>query len=344
MCPVLGQAGLVDDSIQQGTSAWDEFLATQHPHIGYKQRLWWADLLAQRGWGHFEVVVGDDEDRILGGARVLVETFGSDKAYFYVPDGPVLPPEPGEAARVFEATLRFMDEQREAAPCAVSHVRIEPRWTEVPAFAAGLKESRSWKEPRQTLFMDLALTEDEILAQMKRKGRYNTRLAARKGVTIVEDPSEQGQRDFLTVYGETFGRHGIKGHSSTYFGFLFERLFVEDRGTLYFAEYEGQRLATALVIWCGDTATYKYGGSTLAHRNVMAPYLMHFEIMKAAKARGLRFYGISPPDKPDDRWAAFSVFKRKFGGIERSYVPAMDHVFDEPTYQAYRDRKKRKRR
>lgn len=325
------------------SNAWDQFLSTRRPDIGYKQHLWWADLLAQRGWGHFEVAVGNEDGDIVGGCRVMVESFAPGKAYYQVPDGPVLPGEPDEARRVFEATLRFIDEQRQADPWDVSHVRIEPRWTELPEFARSLKESRAWKEPRQTLLMDLSMSEDDLLAQMKRKGRYNTRLAGRKGVTIVEDASEQGRADFLSIYRETFDRHGIKGHSETYFGFLFERLLVEDRGTLYFAEYEGQRLATALVIWCGDTATYKYGGSTLAHRNVMAPYLLHFEIMRAAKARGHRwydFYGISPPDKPDDRWAAFSIFKRKFGGTEVSFVPAMDYVLDEDAYAAYGERKK----
>ena len=329
-------------------NVWDAFLRTSRPDIGYKQRAWWADLLATRGWGHFEVVVGEHADAILGGARVYVESFAPDTCYYVVPDGPVLPRDPAAAARVFEATLAFLDDQRRADPWTVSHVRFEPRWTELPRFAAGLREARRWKEPRRTLMVDLAPSEDEILARMKPKGRYNTRLAGRRGVAVREDPSTQGLDDFLALYDETFARHGIRGHSRAYFDALFERLLVGDRGTLFFAEYDGQRLAAALVLWCGETATYKYGGSSLAHRNVMAPYRLHFEIMRAAKARGHRwydFYGIAPKDKPDDRWAAFSTFKRKFGGTELAFVPALDHVFDEDAYVAYAaaGRSKRKR-
>ena len=64
--------------------------------------------------------------------------------------------------------------------------------------------------------------------------------------------------------------------------------------------------------------------------------------MMTAKARGHRWYdfcGIAPADKPDDRWAGFSAFKRKFGGCERSYVPAMDFIYDRDAYEEYRRRK-----
>jgi lipid II:glycine glycyltransferase (peptidoglycan interpeptide bridge formation enzyme) len=322
-------------------NAWDRYLRTSRPDIGYKQWSWWADLLATRGWGHFEVVIGDGEDAILGGARVYVESFAPGTCYYYVPDGPVLPADEVEAARVFEAFMGFLDEQRRSDPWTVSHVRLEPRWEVLPGFLRGFTKSRYWKEPRHTLWMDLRPSEEEILGQMKPKGRYNIRLAGRKGVRVVEDASPEGMRDFLALYRLTFDRHGLRGHSEEYMANLAERVFPQGHGSIFFAEYGGERLATALVLYCGNTTTYKYGGSSTAHRNVMAPYLLHFEIMRKAKAAGFRwydFYGISPPDKPDDRWASFSTFKRKFGGREMAFVPAQDHVYDPKAFGAYRRR------
>lgn len=327
-------------------SLWDRYLAASRPDIGYKQYAWWGELQATRGWGHFEVVVGESEDAIRGGARVYVESFAPDTCYYYVPDGPVLPDAPDEAQAVFDATLDFMRAQAAADPWTVSHVRIEPRWRAPRDVTRGFLEARSWKEPRDTLVVDLTLSEDEILAQMKRKGRYNTRLAARKGVTIAEDSSPQGIADFLDIYNDTLARHDIKGHSAKYFRNFMPRAMTDDRGSILFAEYEGQRLATALILHCGDTATYKYGGQRETHRNLMAPYLLHFDAMCRAKARGQRwydFYGIAPPDKPDHRFAGFSEFKRKFGGDEWNFVPAMDCVFDEGAYRAFKNRKKKRK-
>jgi peptidoglycan pentaglycine glycine transferase (the first glycine) len=70
----------------------------------------------------------------------------------------------------------------------------------------------------------------------------------------------------------------------------------------------------------------------------MAPYLMHFEIMLKAKARGQERYdlwGIAPPDQRDHPWQNFSAFKAKFGGEEVHLVPTLDLVFDAAAYDRY---------
>src|SRR5262245_57828213 len=70
----------------------------------------------------------------------------------------------------------------------------------------------------------------------------------------------------------------------------------------------------------------------------MAPYLLHFEIMRKAKALGCEWYdfwGIGPEGAPDHPWHNWSVFKRKFGGIEVELVPTLDCVYDRKAYDDY---------
>ena len=110
------------------------------------------------------------------------------------------------------------------------------------------------------------------------------------------------------------------------------------RGAIFFAEYQGMRLATALVVYFGRRATYFYGGSLARYRRVMAPCLLHFEIMRRAKARGLEWYdlwGVAPEDEPEHPWANISAFKRKFGGVEVHLVPTLDLVYDQAAYDEY---------
>ena len=306
------------------------------------QSSWWADLFVDRGWGHCGVVFRE-AGVILGGAQVMIDSFAPGKCYYYIPHGPVLPEDEADAEQLFAAVMAYLDKKRTKEPQVVSHVRLEPPWTQIPSFVRGWREAKSWLEPRNTLCIDLSLAETAILAQMKPKGRYNIGVARRKGVSVVEDRSAQGIADFLDIYDETFARHGLDSHSADYFHALIERLVAFDSGSILFAEYQGLRLATALIVYFGDTATYRYGGSRLSHRNAMAPYLLHFEAMLRAKARGHRwydFYGIAPQDRPDDRWANFSVFKRKFGGHDLNLIPALDHIYDPDAYQAYRQRNK----
>jgi lipid II:glycine glycyltransferase (peptidoglycan interpeptide bridge formation enzyme) len=70
----------------------------------------------------------------------------------------------------------------------------------------------------------------------------------------------------------------------------------------------------------------------------MAPYLLHFEVMREAKALGHEWYdlwGIAPPNQPDHPWQNFSAFKAKFGGVEVHSVPTLDFVYDPAAYAHY---------
>lgn len=318
---------------------WDEFIGLPQSRSGYKQSSWWADFLTCVGWEDFGLVFSDDEG-IVGGARVLSIPFTDDKNYFYVPHGPVLPENPEDAKQVFELFLQGIEQRRRNEEKLISHLRLEPRWEELPGFIQGFYEPDAWDEPRNTLCVDLTADDEALLAQMKSKGRYNVRLARRKGVKVVEDMSAKGVADFFDLYSSTLKRHGRNFYPRDYIEELTETLAELDLGSIFFAEYEGERLATALVIYFGDTATYKYGGSSLAHRNVMAPYLLHYEIMLRARQLGHKwydFYGVAPPDESEDAWEGFSAFKRKFGGQEFCFVPTMDYIYDEAAYDEYEE-------
>ncbi len=317
---------------------WDHYLETVRPEIGHKQASWWAEFQRLRGWDSFSVVARDG-DAICGGATVLVKTFMPGKCFYYIPHGPVLPEDEADAAELFDGILAYVDDQRKQAPLVVSHLRLEPRWVRIPPFVRGVREAPGWLEPRNTVCIDLSLSEDSILGQMKKKGRYNIGVARRHGVTVVEDTSPRGLDDFMCLYKATVQRQGIGRHSTGYFRNLAATLFPHQRGSIFFAEYQGVRLATSLVLYCGDTATYKYGGSLGTHRNVMSPYLLQFEGMRKAKALGYKWYdlyGVSPPNKPIEGWENFSTFKRKLGGHEMSFVPALDVVYDADAYHAHR--------
>ena len=107
---------------------------------------------------------------------------------------------------------------------------------------------------------------------------------------------------------------------------------------MFFAEYQGLRLAVAVVVYFGRRATYFFGGSLESHRHVMAPCLLHFEIMRRARALGHEWYdlwGVAPANEPDHPWRDISTFKRKFGGVEVNLVPTLDYVYDPLAYDAY---------
>lgn len=318
-------------------AAWDLFLETSREG-DFMQTSWWAKFMATRDWGYFGVIVNHGET-ILGGARVLQRYYRPGYCYYYIPEGPALPAYPEVGAQVFRYLMNYIEQMRQREAAKVSHLCIEPRWTVLPDYVTGFQKAKEWMEPRRTRCIDLTPSEDTLLAQMKPKGRYNIGLAQRHGVQVIEDVSPQGRADFLRLYHETVTRQNLKPKSQAYFDALLTMLTELQHGSLFFAEYVGVRLATALIVCFGGRVTYFFGGSTEQHRQVMAPYLLHYEIMRWAKARGYEsydLYGIAPPDRPDHRWAGFSSFKRKLGGEDFHFVPALDYVYDADAYAEFR--------
>jgi len=111
---------------------------------------------------------------------------------------------------------------------------------------------------------------------------------------------------------------------------------------IYFAEYKGKILATAMVGFFGKRATFLHGASSDENKNIMAPYLLHWEIIKKAKEMGVKeydFWGIvtkKTDPKKKKAWMGFSRFKEGFGGEVVEYQGAYDFVFSSFWYFLYK--------
>jgi lipid II:glycine glycyltransferase (peptidoglycan interpeptide bridge formation enzyme) len=308
--------------------AWDRFVEAT-PDAGFMQSSPWARFRARVGFEHFAVTLKDG-DTIVGGALVGKWAFDEGHCFYYIQEGPVLPADEATAAEVFAAVLGSVERHAQAEEAAVSHLRIEPRWQSLPGFVRGFRPptfSDGFREPRNTLCIDLRPSEDDILGQMRKNGRYNVRVARKHGVVVVEDNSAQGLADFVRIRRRTVKRQGIEGKPPSYFRSMLSELGQPGRASLFFAEYRGRRLATALVVTFGRRATYFFGGSLALYRHVKAPDLLNFEIMRKAKASGCEWYdlwGVAPSDQPGHSWQQISAFKRKFGGVGVELVPTLD--------------------
>ena len=79
--------------------------------------------------------------------------------------------------------------RRAAEQAGAAVLKVEPELHDTPANRAllrgyGFAPSRQTVQPPSTIQLASAGSEDEILARMKSKWRYNIRLAERKGVTV----------------------------------------------------------------------------------------------------------------------------------------------------------------
>lgn len=311
------------------------------PDAGFMQSSWWAEFRAAAGFRNFGVIIRR-QGIVTGGGVVHSYSWRPGEGFYYLPEGPVLPADPARGREVFAAVLGAVRHHRHAEPLSISHLRIEPRWQELPPFLEEFDivpaPEDVFTEPRHTLCVDLRGSETGILAQMHPKGRYNIAVARRHGVTVVEDGSAAGIADFLALYQGMTERKGLRSKPDDYFTTLIPALTATGRGSLLFAQLGDERVATILVVYFGVRGTYFFGASGDAHREVMAPYLLQFEGMRHAKGRGCEWYdlwGIAPTAAPEHPWHGITEFKMKFGGDRLDLVPTLDLIFDRGAYARY---------
>ena len=197
---------------------------------------------------------------------------------------------------------------------------------------------------RHTLQIDLSLSENSILTQMKQKGRYNIRIAEKKGVQIEKYTYGDTEFDealdaFYTLLEDTTKRDKFSHHPKKYYEEMLKTL--KKYAILYMAKYQNEYIAGIIVTIYGRIAIYYYGASKDTYRNVMAPYLLQWTAIQDSKAKGASVYdflGISEVE--GDSLTGVTEFKRKFGGREVSYLKVYDVIWNPFQYYIIRLLKK----
>lgn len=207
-------------------------------------------------------------------------------------------------------------------------------------------------QPENNWVLDISKSEEEILAGMKQKCRYNIKVAEKNNIEITSSNTAGRELEiFYDLYAKTGKRKSVTYRSKAYFKNLLDIFGKIDYAKAYAAtaKIDGKTvpLAGAIVTFFGDEALYLYGGSGDEFKNLMAPYLMHWEIIRDAKTRGIKkynFLGIAPNDDPKHSWAGITRFKKGFGGEQVDIAGCYDLPVKPLEYQLFKIAEKIRRR
>lgn len=184
--------------------------------------------------------------------------------------------------------------------------------------------------PTHTNILDLTLSLDELLSQMKPKGRYNIKLAEKKGV-VVKKGDIKDLDIFYSLLIETTKRDNFRPNPFEYYKSMLENL---KNSILLFAFHENDILSAGIFTYTKNQSLYYYGASSNIKRNLMSPYLLQWEAIKIGKERGCKYYdfmGIADPENPKDQLINVTDFKLKFGGRIVRFNPSY-HIVHNPFY------------
>jgi lipid II:glycine glycyltransferase (peptidoglycan interpeptide bridge formation enzyme) len=211
-------------------------------------------------------------------------------------------------------------------------VAVEPNawYDERAALAAAL--GAEWRpaapvQPEHTAVVDLGGGEAAVLARMKPKGRYNIRLAEKRGVSI-RTPSDNGEaaEEMARLSRATATRQGISLPGIAYFRRALDSV---PTARVHLAIVEGEAVSAVLVAHFAGEMIYLYGGSETAHRDKQPSSLLHFHVIREAIHAGCDRYdlwGIPPGADPAHPWHGLRQFKLQLGGVERSTAGAFERV------------------
>jgi len=312
---------------------WNTFLS-DHPDAHFLQTGEWGELKSAFGWNPVRIVSGSC------GAQILFRRLPLGLTLAYIPRGPVGIPE-GDFWQDVDRICRLRRS---------IFLKVEPDAWEDPlepvlgeAFSSFGPSPHSI-QPRRTIVVDLNGSEENLLARMKQKCRYNIRLAEKKEVRVRPWNDIEAFHQMMKVTGK---RDGFGSHSLEYYRRAYNLLHQAGLAELLVAEYAGQPLAALMVCARGKSSWYLYGASTDEERNRMPAYLLQWEAMRWAKAHGAGQYDLwGVPDmdvaaleagfekRQDGLWGVYR-FKRGFGGEVRRAAQARDKIFRPFLYRAY---------
>ena len=302
-------------------------------HDNLLQTGFWGEVKSAFGWSAFPFRFNGEPLLVLTRKMRLGVTIA------YVPHGPMDSME-GPFLALFARQLALK------LPAEITFIRFDLPWeVSGPAARAGVLPLPFRKagvdiQPPDTVIVSLAESEEEILARMKRKTRYNIRLAQKKGVTVRNGGFNELER-WYSIYRETASRDGITIHSIDYYRKIFQEGLKHRNPSvrLLLAEIDGKVTAGNILALHGKGATYLYGASLTEKRNYMPTYLLQWESMRIARNHGCERYdlfGIPPTTDENHPMHGLYRFKTGFGGNLVSRGGCWDYPVRRAPYWVYR--------
>lgn len=183
--------------------------------------------------------------------------------------------------------------------------------------------------PSKTRVIGLSKPTTDLLMSMEKDTRYNIRLGIKKGVKVVENDHFN---EFVTLYKETSKRAKFWMGSTKELEARWVVFHKNKKAKLFTAYLNKQPLASAMVFYWEKSAYYLHAASSSTHREVMAPYLLLWEIIKDSKKNGFKtldLEGIYDPRMPSTKnWKGFTLFKKGFGGEEVTSVGSFSKAYN----------------
>lgn len=266
--------------------------------------------------------------------------------YLYIPHGPqidfnALSGGFNNPFRQFISQLRNLARQENSM-----FIKIEPLLDSTAQLLVKYGFRKSGKEihPHKTIIINLQQSADELLAAMHHKTRYNIKVAENHGLNVQDLPAgEAGRSDnvdkFLKLIRHTADKKNFGIHPEWYYKKLLDYFSLRNNNLeakLFLVEKDDKAVAGAIVLLdhYKSTGYYLHGASDYRSRSLMAPYLLHWHIMRTLQQSGFASYDLWGIDS--SKWPGVTRFKLGWGGRQVEYPGSFDLSVSRFWYLVYK--------
>ena len=299
-------------------------------------------FLQTQNWLDFQKYIGRKTWIFNDGkirANIIQHDLPFGKNYLYIPHGPEIylgEIQSGLKNEVDNFLKYLKDLAKENNSIFIKMEPMEDVVLEV-IYRKGLKHSKKSIQPTKTVVIDLNFPEEVLLSKMHHKTRYNIRVGEKRGLRLKESNDLDA---FWKLLKHTAKDDNFSTHDKNYYGKLLNMQALGAR--MVFVEHDERPLGTvrdrpiagAMLLTHGDTVYYLHGAMDRDYKSWMAPYLMHWEIMKWAKTQGYHYYDFWGIDAK--RWPGVTRFKLGFGGQQVEYPGSFDMPISRAWYLIYK--------
>ncbi|MDO8571168.1 MAG: peptidoglycan bridge formation glycyltransferase FemA/FemB family protein [bacterium] len=308
---------------------WDAFLRECAPHT-FLHSWEWSDFNERMGHSVFRL--GIFEGEILVGIALILKIQARRGSFLFCPQGPIIRTQLSvhSSQHALKNLVSYLKALALKEKC--HFIRMSPLMENTETNRnifrdLGFRSAPIHMHPEIAWILDITKSEEDLLKDMRKVTRYSIRKAEKDGVTITQSSDISDVEKFYHVYQTTVDRQHFTPFSRGYFTKEMSCFQKGDAVRYFFAEYEGEIIATAMILFDHSSGYYHHGASTLKYPKIPASYLLQWEAIREAKRRGCtlyNFWGVAPEEKQNHPWAGLSLFKKGFGGNAEHYVPAQD--------------------